>query len=60
MSQVAGSSSSALARLDLLAEEGFPTSDRALRLLATKERAPLLDRIAALEIASKRKKEETP
>lgn len=33
--------------LDLLAEEGFPTSDRALRLLATKERAPLLDRIAA-------------
>ena len=35
-----------LRALDLLAEEGFATRARSLRLLATKERAPLLARVA--------------
>lgn len=35
-----------LRALELLAEEGFKTSDRVVRLLATAERTPLLDRIA--------------
>lgn len=36
-----------LRALDLLAEEGFPTIARSLRLLATKERAPVMERVAA-------------